>query len=268
MAPRSGVVPARAGVIPDIATALVVNASRPRASGGHPVNSATSVTLSASSPRERGSSYIREQIDRALTVVPARAGVIPRQRLRHGTRPRRPRASGGHPIGPVSTPLDQASSPRERGSSRPGVRSVHGAAVVPARAGVIPSSTSSSPPPTCRPRASGGHPSPSVASSTSPPSSPRERGSSVADRAQQPAQGVVPARAGVIRPPSWRPRRPLGRPRASGGHPVPGENLTIPAWSSPRERGSSSGRPSLPRSDHVVPARAGVIPRHTATRGW
>ena len=207
MAPRSGVVPARAGVIPDIATALVVNASRPRASGGHPVNSATSVTLSASSPRERG-------------------------------------------------------------SSRPGVRSVHGAAVVPARAGVIPSSTSSSPPPTCRPRASGGHPSPSVASSTSPPSSPRERGSSVADRAQQPAQGVVPARAGVIRPPSWRPRRPLGRPRASGGHPVPGENLTIPAWSSPRERGSSSGRPSLPRSDHVVPARAGVIPRHTATRGW
>ena len=50
----------------------------------------------------------------------------------------RPRASGGHPSPGGIAFGHLESSPRERGSSLGHVAPVHGAGVVPARAGVIP----------------------------------------------------------------------------------------------------------------------------------
>ena len=158
------------------------------------------------------------------------------------------------------------SSPRERGSSGHLVDHAGEWAVVPARAGVILQTVPTLLQETCRPRASGGHPPALVWAQLESGSSPRERGSS------PPAVGivaddwVVPARAGVIRSAPRSPTAGSGRPRASGGHPVRGEDFLEGEVSSPRERGSS-GSPDEPAPRAlVVPARAGVIPARPGRR--
>ncbi len=212
-----------------------------------------------SSPRERGSSPLRAVGTLARVVVPARAGVIRCMWTDCPFRPRRPRASGGHPspyrlgAGPL------LSSPRERGSSVVLRRRVRSAVVVPARAGVIPRSRGTWPPRWRRPRASGGHPSNVFFQARLTRSSPRERGSSYPAARRGGPRGVVPARAGVIpgRSPTLRPQR--RRPRASGGHPTQADIYAEAIESSPRERGSSRDHAAESADRDVVPARAGVI---------
>ncbi len=236
-----------------------------------------------SSPRERGSSRARRRPHDARVVVPARAGVIPAPPARPRARRSRPRASGGHPADAQARILQDASSPRERGSSLFSGMWPLGGSVVPARAGVIPPSCSSprssahrrvvparagvipqsGPCRICRrsrPRASGGHPSSSALTARMVSSSPRERGSSarVAVRPDRPR--VVPARAGVIRCRQSGRSAARGRPRASGGHPLPKVWKRTHRASSPRERGSSPVDDELRHEAAVVPARAGVIP--------
>ncbi len=211
-----------------------------------------------------------DEFDRA--VVPARAGVIPLRHPHAAAQAGRPRASGGHPCG--GHPAEQEylndqrkSSPRERGSSHC-VRSVTGGGlVVPARAGVIPTTGTPRTAGARRPRASGGHPALVEQWHRHHQSSPRERGSSLPELRAVVIGHVVPARAGVIR--RWR--RSCGgsgrRPRASGGHPG---RVTVTGRlgmsSSPRERGSSPTALATRHAEAVVPARAGVIPRRTRSR--
>ena len=152
------------------------------------------------------------------------------------------------------------SSPRERGSSLAGRDCVWAPGVVPARAGVIPTTGTRVPSTRRRPRASGGHPGDHRRAIAAAPSSPRERGSSRPRRGCDRCRRVVPARAGVIRllsPPS---RPSSRRPRASGGHPDARIALNAQVESSPRERGSSVRTQHGYRQRAVVPARAGVIP--------
>jgi len=70
------VVPARAGVIPWLADQRGRVLRRPRASGGHPSRHTGPRSMTASSPRERGSSQGRNHHAPSHHVVPARAGVI------------------------------------------------------------------------------------------------------------------------------------------------------------------------------------------------
>ncbi len=220
--------------------------SRPRASGGHPMNDDAGHVGTESSPRERGSSSVPAPPGWVTTVVPARAGVIPRGTPRPGLGPRRPRASGGHPVAARSAARVTRSSPRERGSSRQHHRPVRAHPVVPARAGVILCSC----PIVCR----GTRRPPPTASS------PRERGSSTLAGWFFGFMVVVPARAGVILAPGRVVPVPDGRPRASGGHPHLCHYRRRCDGSSPRERGSSGGPAGRVQGRGVVPARAGVIP--------
>ena len=173
------VVPARAGVILGAELLHGGGDGRPRASGGHPVDSYGNSIQRASSPRERGSSGNADGPSVHRGVVPARAGVIRECGWSLGASRCRPRASGGHPVCDLSRLPFRRSSPRERGSSRwtpwwpvgwPG-----------------------------RPRASGGHPPPASPAAWCRRSSPRERGSSAVALAGLVQRAVVPARAGVIR---------------------------------------------------------------------
>ncbi len=174
---------------------------------------------------------------------------------------RRPRASGGHPPTPSLIKVVKASSPRERGSSPGPLQAGHRLLVVPARAGVIPDGYEQSLDLDRRPRASGGHPIIEARDGMVVESSPRERGSSPLRLVHLQRRGVVPARAGVIRPPPATPSPPPSRPRASGGHPLAAASRAVCRESSPRERGSSCSRGPLGRVGLVVPARAGVIPQ-------
>ncbi len=200
-----GVVPARAGVIPAIQRSRASKESRPRASGGHPMDGEVFTRVRTSSPRERGSSHRGAGDPGGAEVVPARAGVIRALAPNPTEKGGRPRASGGHPTADrvISRPV--TSSPRERGSSpATGCRRA-GPNVVPARAGVIPTPVPLSSRSESRPRASGGHPGCRCPLCRLAKSSPRERGSSSTSAGRVGSSSVVPARAGVIPSSSRRP---------------------------------------------------------------
>ncbi len=253
------VVPARAGVILAHLDEAAARGGRPRASGGHPGSGRRSTRPTTSSPRERGSSGGCTRSTCWRPVVPARAGVILDSVSHRYRRPRRPRASRGHP--PVAPPTISSvtSSPRERGSSSRRIRVAGWRPVVPARAGVIPSTARRTASRPCRPRASGGHPGTAGCRSSRHRSSPRERGSSYVSGGHGPFPGVVPARAGVIPAGRSTVTGTSSRPRASGGHPRYGSASADVDMSSPRERGSSGLTRTQGARWGVVPARAGVI---------
>ena len=253
------VVPARAGVIRGDGMPAMDVPGRPRASGGHPSAETSHVAVMLSSPRERGSSPIDCCSMPVPHVVPARAGVIPRATCAAWLTCCRPRASGGHPRPASRRAPEQASSPRERGSSAVRARGLPDRRVVPARAGVILARTPHDSRSPCRPRASGGHPWTPLTTRVAAGSSPRERGSSSWSPTPTFPTVVVPARAGVIRSVRGAPLRRGRRPRASGGHPSPRPARRAPCPSSPRERGSSVVRAVGAPRRRVVPARAGVI---------
>jgi len=91
------VVPALAGVIRSTRTPLRDYRRRPRARGGHPMLRSVSTRASTSSPRSRGSSHGTPWARPVRKVVPALAGVIPRDTLGTSCPQGRPRARGGHP---------------------------------------------------------------------------------------------------------------------------------------------------------------------------
>ena len=202
------VVPAHAGVIRCQREPRRLYWGRPRTRGGHPAAAARTSSRRMSSPHTRGSSAGVGGELCPHGVVPAHAGVI-RLPGPGGAGPvGRPRTRGGHPCGCSTTPSSLVSSPHTRGSSADASRLRVEVAVVPAHAGVIPGPARSAPGSASRPRTRGGHPLTPVGPAVDTVSSPHTRGSSPASLPGEPAMRVVPAHAGVIRPPPmcWPPR--------------------------------------------------------------
>ncbi len=241
--PRVCVVPAPAGVAPPCTCSGSRGRSRPRACGGCSWHSSPFSSGSGSSPRLRG--------------------LLSGPWWRHGLTTCRPRACGGCS---VSVPLwfsDLPSSPRLRGLLLVRHDDVDPGPVVPAPAGVAPSSSTSRPPAARRPRACGGCSAGALGRAVTLLSSPRLRGL-LPSRASLTVRGpVVPAPAGVARSRSTPARRSRGRPRACGGCSPPTASTLPTKTSSPRLRGLlGTGTNTLPRVV-VVPAPAGVAPtRH------
>ena len=213
------VVPARAGVIQARPSCVSMTMSRPRPRGGHPDAFGTQLLTGPSSPPARGSSAVRVVPVAGRRVVPARAGVIPMRHPRPAGSWGRPRPRGGHPLDRAQTRRLPPSSPPARGSSAapgaPGRRS----SVVPARAGVIRKSRCCGGRTCRRPRPRGGHPRSRRPGRGRRGSSPPARGSSRLDRLALRPEGVVPARAGVIRVLCAHSLASASRPRPRGGHP-------------------------------------------------
>ncbi len=135
------VVPARAGVFPMSATASGPWRRGPRACGGVPHCDASSLDDPMWSPRVRGCSRTAVGDHGRHQVVPARAGVFPRQLPVPWRRLCGPRACGGVPRqGPRNSTIARW-SPRVRGCSRSRETAGRTHRVVPARAGVFPSTT-------------------------------------------------------------------------------------------------------------------------------
>src|SRR5699024_11182963 len=112
--------PARAGMVPSYGPFPHLVGGAPRASGDGPNDQ---------NPPRGG-----------VTVLPARAGMVPRPTFTGVSSGRAPRASGD---GPCSPPLRNAygsCSPRERGWSEPVGRRADDRGVLPARAGMVPTS--------------------------------------------------------------------------------------------------------------------------------
>jgi hypothetical protein len=226
---------------------------------------------------------------RSTSVVPAHAGLFRSARSWSGPSSSRPRARGAVPPVIQVRLVSTESSPRTRGCSGQAARPPLAGPVVPAHAGLFPTTPPPAPTGRCRPRARGAVPARIALTGPSGRSSPRTRGCSRAraGREDSPdvvpahaglfltrltpsraARSVVPAHAGLFRTGALRARRFRGRPRARGA--VPGKVLdgAVPTESSPRTRGCSDGHHPHLGHPRVVPAHAGLFPgcRRSACR--
>ncbi len=260
------VVPARAGVVPTDQMLHGAMARGPRACGGGPTSSDSKPKKSKWSPRVRGWSRRSARRIFSGSVVPARAGVVPPTGSSASRPDGGPRACGGGPSYTPSLVNAGSWSPRVRGWSRdvPPLRA--GRDVVPARAGVVPRRRRGRWCRSCGPRACGGGPDRSGYTYFATAWSPRVRGWSRSLGRRDLVQVVVPARAGVVPPPSPSSTSSSCGPRACGG----GPNAVVaagtgPQWS-PRVRGWSQRGRRCRHRPSVVPARAGVVPSRTCSR--
>jgi len=162
--------------------------------------------------------------------------------------------------------LGALSSPRTRGCSP--LRAGRGGRewVVPAHAGVFRALPRRRPSRSRRPRARGGVPSGTGASTGREVSSPRTRGCSHPRRAHGDGVDVVPAHAGVFRSTPTSRRPGWGRPRARGGVPRLSADASSGGRSSPRTRGCSGHPVRIGDLRPVVPAHAGVFPTSPCRR--
>ena len=132
--------------------------------------------------------------------------------------------------------------------------------MLPAHAGMVPTSRR------CwivcgrAPRARGDGPSRSMPSPPPPTCSPRTRGWSPAQHQHQEADQVLPAHAGMVPTFQGASAPPSGAPRARGDGPIIPVRTRIKRQCSPRTRGWSPTRPLSQRPSLVLPAHAGMVP--------
>ncbi len=130
-----------------------------------------------------------------------------------------PRACGGGPWGYQGQMIKNRWSPRMRGWSPDGPGEAGPEGVVPAHAGVVPTTSTRTAPPPCGPRACGGGPLTLSVSNAARMWSPRMRGWSHDPGRAGPPPSVVPAHAGVVPLPAVPSSLTRRGPRACGGGP-------------------------------------------------
>ncbi len=251
------VVPARAGLFPHRRTVQALRTRGPRACGAVPRVMKATRADSPWSPRVRGCSLSRYNLTASDVVVPARAGLFPSATPSGHCLTGGPRACGAVPVSHAKWALFDWWSPRVRGCSR--------GLVVPARAGLFPGQRVLRGSGVRGPRACGAVPQNVQSAVVGSAWSPRVRGCSPIGLRVDQALVVVPARAGLFPTAPRRCQPPERGPRACGAVPGQAGAGELSGWWSPRVRGCSRYIARAREADGVVPARAGLFPRHRAS---
>ncbi len=151
------------------------------------------------------------------------------------------------------------SSPPARGSSSIGAIDTVFKDVLPARAGIVRRPRRIWRRRRCPPRPRGDRPPVSADQAAADTSSPPARGSSYEGGDHGPRQGVLPARAGIVRERHLVSRVVHGPPRPRGDRPSIRDAMTQAWESSPPARGSSVRGADDSCRVVVLPARAGIV---------
>ncbi len=254
-ADHDDLLPAHAGMDPRTQSSHYGGVAAPRARGDGPRPNAASVPTNDCSPRTRGwtqEKYVRQA---ARYLLPAHAGMDPRTSATTSARPTAPRARGDGPR--HRAPPDRAArcSPRTRGWTQPWVsallldqllpahagmdpstsraRRISGPAP-PAHAGMDPTRSSTLRPERAAPRARGDGPGWRVSSSWTSDCSSRTRGWTLAAQAQQIAAMPLPAYAGMELGAAKADASRGSAPRARGVRPrqpqAPGSSAAPRIW--------------------------------------
>ncbi len=193
--------PAHAGMVPRRAGPPGSAGPAPRARGDGPVICSTGTEYSVCSPRTRGWSYQELTAFRDTWLLPAHAGMVPTWYPVIGVESAAPRARGDGPLGTLAQGGSGDCSPRTRGWSR-----VHGdlaeaGGLLPAHAGMVPSTSPTSPHCSAAPRARGDGPPLDSGPLKSHLCSPRTRGWSQPESPLRTRPALLPAHAGMV---PWR----------------------------------------------------------------
>ena len=257
-----GIIPAHAGLTLSVWIVNRAVRDHPRACGAHLFRSMYGFILPGSSPRMRGSRRVirAEYFDEG--IIPAHAGLTDTAgRL---CRPKwdRPRACGAHIEYDVPKNMVSGSSPRMRGSHLRDCGIGRRLGIIPAHAGLTTLLAGICGPSGDHPRACGAHRATRYVMSINRGSSPLMRGSRFRLEAADGEEGIIPAHAGSRAVPAGR-HEPGGiipahagltkvsshsnilsgdHPRACGAHAWQDQLNAIKQGSSPRMRGSRTGR--------------------------
>ena len=253
-----GIIPAHAGLTDESQVTGTASRDHPRACGAHfGLPTAIEEPL-GSSPRMRGS--LVEVYEKSIRpgIIPAHAGLTVLQEACEGGRGDHPRACGAHNTRTAGACAGTGSSPRMRGSRL--CREERGCwlRIIPAHAGLTSASAIRIACLWDHPRACGAHIPPNSAASFQQGSSPRMRGSLPSARIDFPADGIIPAHAGLTEVIKMKLIHGRDHPRACGAHPI-GYRPERPRWgSSPRMRGSPVDAARLRPIAGIIPAHAGL----------
>ncbi len=255
------VLPARAGMVPRRPGRARGARGAPRSRGDGPAPPTAGGAEWWCSPLARGWSRCPVPRPRTRRVLPARAGMVPSPPSPGARSDRAPRSRGDGPTHHRPPPTRPGCSPLARGWSPQRLASRHGRVVLPARAGMVPSSATPTGPDWSAPRSRGDGPLAHRPQPVSTGCSPLARGWSPGPQILQPRGDVLPARAGMVRH-RWQLRDLLhSAPRSRGDGPTAWNTIRPYIACSPLARGWSPGPQILqPRGD-VLPARAGMV-RH------
>ena len=116
--PRSRFIPAWAGNIFELAVLVRFGTVHPRVGGEHWLWALRSLRNIGSSPRGRGTSYVRLRLPDRCRFIPAWAGNIGESFARNRSSPVHPRVGGEHISASGGRSVSHGSSPRGRGTSR------------------------------------------------------------------------------------------------------------------------------------------------------
>ncbi len=259
-------IPAHAGNTSAGGAASAAVAVHPRACGEHPKIPLALRPRRGSSPRMRGTHAGASAGAPTERFIPAHAGntvVRPLQPLQPSVHPR---ACGEHGLPRIPLVKRNGSSPRMRGTHWHWRWRRHHCRFIPAHAGNTAGRASCSPLATVHPRACGEHRRGLVEIRNVHGSSPRMRGTPLADAIAHQHGRFIPAHAGNTRRRTrMRHTRPV-HPRACGEHRVRGREKRHAVGSSPRMRGTQLRLQRHHRLRRFIPAHAGNTSRTCGKR--
>ncbi len=255
-------IPALAGNIAFMRSYAAVASVHPRACGEHHAADCGAVESLGSSPRLRGTFSIIRYVHFCHRFIPALAGNMPETPRRSWRRTVHPRACGEHSKRVKAAVKTAGSSPRLRGTSIPRQQISPGHRFIPALAGNISCCDVTATAAPVHPRACGEHFL--VAGSTAQHlgSSPRLRGTSLAQFGADLLHRFIPALAGNIPTPNIVLHFLAVHPRACGEHLSSPRIRAIASGSSPRLRGTYVTSRQFLSAQRFIPALAGNIPAH------
>ncbi len=209
---RDHLLPARAGMVPRAPPRCASTVPAPRTRGDGPSERRRTSPYAVCSPHARGWSRRRRAIRRSSRLLPARAGMVPKE---HGPSPApsaAPRTRGDGPTQPSASAKAVACSPHARGWSLRAVRVGAAAELLPARTGMVPSGSRPGFRRCPAPRTRGD--GPQITSEQADPfcCSPHARGWSLLEDGDRQPEGLLPARAGMVPAPGRRPRPIVAAP--------------------------------------------------------
>ena len=216
VAPKSGIIPARAGFTSRIFVRRRRMKDHPRSRGVYSREGRRRMVCGGSSPLARGLPRVMWSRKGAARIIPARAGFTVTVNEDILRRADHPRSRGVYICASKKGPSPIGSSPLARGLHGVEVRTGNALRIIPARAGFTPTSTSSRRPRKDHPRSRGVYTLVRAETGAEFGSSPLARGLRCSPPGRSPSTRIIPARAGFTRPYSRSIVLPWDHPRSRG----------------------------------------------------
>ena len=235
------IIPARAGFTRHECVAHHRRGDHPRSRGVYRLARTVSPSWAGSSPLARGLPMVAQLDDRAVGIIPARAGFTDRAVVGRAGGGDHPRSRGVYRSWPGWGSRRCGSSPLARGLRAPWAADRAARRIIPARAGFT---------------TTGGRWEPGEWGS-----SPLARGLRLCSPVRENPHGIIPARAGFTHLRGLGRARGQDHPRSRGVYVLGPLGLGAFAGSSPLARGLLLDHPPILPSARIIPARAGFTPR-------